>query len=124
MECLGPVGEYNLRLGIIKELSPDMVATHQDAGCTHEGHPTIVEAGVCLGGKAAPSDAPPTRRPGGGGASRPRLEAPSRLRTVARHAEPGPHCPPFPPPPFPPQCRPGAFPRRRPRWPTPPPSTM
>ena len=58
MECLGPVGEYNLRLGIIKELSPDMVATHQDAGCTHEGHPTIVEAGVCLGGKAARSDAP------------------------------------------------------------------
>ena len=107
MECLGPVGEYNLRLGIIKELSPDMVATHQDAGCTHEGHPTIVEAGVCLGGKAAPSDAPPTRRPGGGGASRPRLEAPSRLRTVARHAEPGPHCPPSPPPPSPPHCPPG-----------------
>jgi len=53
MECLGPVGEYNLRLGIIKELAPDMVATHQDAGCTHEGHPTIVEAGVCLGGKDA-----------------------------------------------------------------------
>ena len=43
------MGEYNLRLGIIKELAPDMVATHQDAGCTHEGHPTIVEAGVCLG---------------------------------------------------------------------------
>ena len=33
-DCLGPVGEYNLRLGIIKELKPDMVATFQDAGCT------------------------------------------------------------------------------------------
>jgi DNA topoisomerase-6 subunit B len=62
MECLGPVGEYNMRLGIIKELSPDMVATHQDAGCTHEGHPTIVEAGVCLGGKAARSNPSAWRR--------------------------------------------------------------
>ena len=53
MDCLGPVGEYNLRLGIIKELRPDMVATFQDAGCTHEGHPLIVEAGVCLGGRDA-----------------------------------------------------------------------
>ena len=51
MECLGPVGEYNLRLGIIKELRPEMVATYQDDGCTHEGHPMIVEAGVCLGGR-------------------------------------------------------------------------
>ena len=32
VDCLGPVGEYNLRLGIIKELKPDMVATYQDAG--------------------------------------------------------------------------------------------
>ena len=37
---------------------PNQVATHQDAGCTHEGHPTIVEAGVCLGGKDARSDKP------------------------------------------------------------------
>ena len=26
--CLSPAGEYNLRLGIIKELHPDLVATH------------------------------------------------------------------------------------------------
>lgn len=28
MQCLSPAGEYNLRLGIIKELNPDMVATY------------------------------------------------------------------------------------------------
>lgn len=28
MQCLSPAGEYNLRLGIIKELHPDMVATY------------------------------------------------------------------------------------------------
>lgn len=27
-QCLSPAGEYNLRLGIIKELHPDMVATY------------------------------------------------------------------------------------------------
>ena len=52
-DCLSPVGEYNLRLGIMKELRPDLVATFQDAVCTHEGHPLIVEAGVCLGGRDA-----------------------------------------------------------------------
>ena len=28
-----PVGEYNLRLGITKELHPEMIATHQGAHC-------------------------------------------------------------------------------------------
>lgn len=28
IQCLSPAGEYNLRLGIIKELQPDMVATY------------------------------------------------------------------------------------------------
>ena len=28
LQCLSPAGEYNLRLGIIKELHPDMVATY------------------------------------------------------------------------------------------------
>lgn len=28
MQCLSPAGEYNLRLGIIKELQPDLVATY------------------------------------------------------------------------------------------------
>ena len=27
-QCLRPVGEYNLRLGIMKELAPELVATH------------------------------------------------------------------------------------------------
>uniref|UniRef100_A0A6T6KKQ5 DNA topoisomerase VI subunit B transducer domain-containing protein n=1 Tax=Rhodosorus marinus TaxID=101924 RepID=A0A6T6KKQ5_9RHOD len=49
-ECLSPAGEYNLRLGIMKELRPDMVATHAESADAFEGHPFIVEAGVSLGG--------------------------------------------------------------------------
>ena len=52
-DCLSPVGEYNLRLGIMKEIRPDLVATYQDSACSHEGHPLIVEAGVSLGGRNA-----------------------------------------------------------------------
>ena len=52
-DCLSPVGEYNLRLGIMKELRPELVATYQDIASAHEGHPLIVEAGVCLGGRDA-----------------------------------------------------------------------
>ncbi|XP_031261680.1 DNA topoisomerase 6 subunit B [Pistacia vera] len=50
-DCLSPAGEYNLRLGIIKELNPDMVATYSGSAQVFEGHPFIVEAGVSLGGK-------------------------------------------------------------------------
>ncbi|KAL6591876.1 hypothetical protein ACP70R_049739 [Stipagrostis hirtigluma subsp. patula] len=46
-----PSGEYNLRLGIIKELHPDMVATHASSPQVFEGHPFIVEAGISIGGK-------------------------------------------------------------------------
>jgi DNA topoisomerase VI subunit B len=53
-QCLSPAGEYNLRLGIMKELLPDLVATHSSGVSVHEGHPFIVEAGVALGGKGAP----------------------------------------------------------------------
>ncbi|XP_044945822.1 DNA topoisomerase 6 subunit B [Hordeum vulgare subsp. vulgare] len=49
--CLSPAGEYNLRLGIIKELHPDLVATHASSPQVFEGHPFIVEAGVSIGGK-------------------------------------------------------------------------
>ncbi|KAL3696020.1 hypothetical protein R1sor_010096 [Riccia sorocarpa] len=49
--CLSPAGEYNLRLGIMKELHPDMVATYEGSPQVFEGHPFIVEAGVSLGGK-------------------------------------------------------------------------
>lgn len=80
IQCLSPLGEYNLRLGVLKEVQPDMVATFQEkyALCrpfpsgvrlwmlsvigtycerdgnarayVHAGHPFIVEAAVCLGG--------------------------------------------------------------------------
>ncbi|XP_064973716.1 DNA topoisomerase 6 subunit B-like isoform X2 [Musa acuminata AAA Group] len=50
-DCLSPAGEYNLRLGIIKELQPDMVATCSSSPQVFEGHPFIVEAGISLGGK-------------------------------------------------------------------------
>ncbi|XP_068637644.1 DNA topoisomerase 6 subunit B [Aristolochia californica] len=50
-DCLSPAGEYNLRLGIIKELHPDMVATYSGSPMVFEGHPFVVEAGISLGGK-------------------------------------------------------------------------
>ncbi|XP_034687115.1 DNA topoisomerase 6 subunit B isoform X2 [Vitis riparia] len=50
-DCLSPAGEYNLRLGIIKELHPDMVATYSGSAQVFEGHPFMVEAGVSIGGK-------------------------------------------------------------------------
>ncbi|XP_059281847.1 DNA topoisomerase 6 subunit B isoform X2 [Lycium ferocissimum] len=50
-DILSPAGEYNLRLGIIKELHPDMVATYSGSAQVFEGHPFIVEAGVSVGGK-------------------------------------------------------------------------
>jgi DNA topoisomerase-6 subunit B len=49
--CLSPAGEYNLRLGIMKEIRPDLVATASSAVCVYQGHPFVVEAGVCLGGR-------------------------------------------------------------------------
>ncbi|KAH9618145.1 hypothetical protein KSS87_008498 [Heliosperma pusillum] len=57
-DCLSPAGEYNLRLGIIKELHPDMVATHSGSAQVFEGHPFIVEAGVSVGGKDVKHMAP------------------------------------------------------------------
>ncbi|KAL6204070.1 hypothetical protein ACLB2K_021339 [Fragaria x ananassa] len=50
-DCLSPAGEYNLRLGIIKELHPELVATYSGSAQVFEGHPFIVEAGVSVGGK-------------------------------------------------------------------------
>ena len=48
--CLSPIGEYNLRLGIMKEYSPDLVATYEGPVCVNEGHPFVVECGICVGG--------------------------------------------------------------------------
>ena len=49
-QCLSPAGEYNMRLGVMKELKPRMVATFSDKPGAHEGHPFLVEAAVSLGG--------------------------------------------------------------------------
>ena len=48
--CLSPAGEYNMRLGVLKELKPRLVATFSDKAGSHEGHPFLVEAAVSLGG--------------------------------------------------------------------------
>ena len=48
---LSPAGEYNLRLGVMKELKPDLVATYQGDPKALEGHAFIVEAAVSIGGK-------------------------------------------------------------------------
>lgn len=50
-DCLSPAGEYNLRLGVLKELRPDMVATASSPVGVYQGHPFIVEAAVALGGR-------------------------------------------------------------------------
>ena len=71
-DCLSPAGEYNLRLGVIKELRPELVATYcgallaasqaprsiADAAALRagppgacNGHPFMVEAAVSLGGR-------------------------------------------------------------------------
>ncbi|GIL73715.1 hypothetical protein Vretimale_5397 [Volvox reticuliferus] len=48
---LSPAGEYNLRLGVMKELAPDMIATHQGDVRVFEGHAFVVEAAVSVGGR-------------------------------------------------------------------------
>jgi len=50
-KSLSPAGEYNLRLGIIKEISPIFVSTTSSKCNSHQGHPFVIEAGVCIGGE-------------------------------------------------------------------------
>ena len=40
-----------MRLGVMKELQPELIATHQSSAFVLEGHAFIVEGVVCLGGK-------------------------------------------------------------------------
>jgi DNA topoisomerase-6 subunit B len=47
---LSPAGEYNIRLGVLKELQPRLVATFTDKAGSHDGHAFTVEAAVSLGG--------------------------------------------------------------------------
>jgi DNA topoisomerase-6 subunit B len=49
--CLSPAGEYNLRLGIMKELGPEWIASFCAPPLACGGHPLIVEACVSLGGR-------------------------------------------------------------------------
>jgi DNA topoisomerase VI subunit B len=48
---LSPAGEYNLRLGVMKEMRPDMVATYGGSVGVFEGHAFVVEAAVSMGGR-------------------------------------------------------------------------
>lgn len=50
--CLSPAGEYNMRLGVLKELLPTMVATFTDKSGVYEGQPFLVEAAISLGGRS------------------------------------------------------------------------
>ena len=54
-DCLSPAGEYNLRLGVLKELQPRLIATFTDKPSSHEGHPFLVEAAVSIGGRTGTS---------------------------------------------------------------------
>lgn len=47
---LSVAGEYNMRLGVMKEMQPKLVATFVDKPSAHEGHPFIVEGAVSIGG--------------------------------------------------------------------------
>lgn len=42
-----------MRLGIFKEVQPDLVSTFSSQAAVFEGHPFIIEAGVSIGGKNA-----------------------------------------------------------------------
>jgi hypothetical protein len=58
--CFIAVGEYNLRLGIIKELRPNLIATYSDVNSNnlnnhYEGHPFVIEAAVALGSHGNPT---------------------------------------------------------------------
>ena len=55
-DCLSPAGEYNLRLGIMKELAPDWIASYVGPALACGGHPLIVEACVSLGGRTSRLD--------------------------------------------------------------------
>lgn len=50
--CLSPAGEYNMRLGVLKELKPKLVSTYTDKPGSHEGHAFQVEAAISLGGES------------------------------------------------------------------------
>ena len=50
--CLSPAGEYNMRLGVLKELKPRLVSTYTDKPGAHEGHAFLVEAAISLGGES------------------------------------------------------------------------
>jgi DNA topoisomerase-6 subunit B len=48
--CLSPLGEDLLRVGILKELKPEFIAVCQRRPSTYAGHPFIVETAIAYGG--------------------------------------------------------------------------
>ena len=54
-KTLSPAGEYNLRLGIMKEMQPVLSATHQGKPSVYQGHSFQVEAAVSIGGSEVKS---------------------------------------------------------------------
>lgn len=46
--ALSPAGEYNLRLGVEKELRPEFVATHTPKAGQHQGHAFVVEGELVI----------------------------------------------------------------------------
>jgi DNA topoisomerase VI subunit B len=52
-KVLSPAGEYNLHLGVMKEMRPDMIATSTQDVTVVDGHAVLVEAAVALGGRRA-----------------------------------------------------------------------
>jgi DNA topoisomerase-6 subunit B len=52
-KVLSPAGEYNLHLGVMKEMRPDMIATSSQDVTVVDGHAVLVEAAVALGGRRA-----------------------------------------------------------------------
>jgi DNA topoisomerase-6 subunit B len=48
--CLSPLSEELLKAGVLKELKPEFVVTHQRKPATYAGHPFIIEVGIAYGG--------------------------------------------------------------------------
>ena len=49
-KCLSPAGEYNMRLGIEKMYTPDLLFTSSENPSAYDGHPFVIEAAVAWGG--------------------------------------------------------------------------
>lgn len=48
-DVLAQAGEYNLRLGVMKEIRPEYIATYSTSPSSYQGHPFIVESAISVG---------------------------------------------------------------------------